>query len=200
MAVILRDLGVPRRIAQGYLPGSRDLNAATETILFSDAHAWVEVYFPGYGWLPFDPTGIFAAGAAADGRSDREPRRSARARASSHRRGRSPPAAIPPAGRRRVDGGPARWVRSWPCWRCCCWSSGASRSWLAARAARRNHGGRGLRHGHADRVAVRLRTASEPDGLRVRGCPQRCPADRPPRAGDGRAGQGRIRLRPRDPR
>ncbi len=58
MAVILRDLGVPTRIAQGYLPGSRDLNAATETILFSDAHAWVEVYFPGYGWLPFDPTGI----------------------------------------------------------------------------------------------------------------------------------------------
>ncbi len=57
MAVILRDLGVPTRIAQGFLPGSRDLNAATETILFSNAHAWVEVYFPGYGWLPFDPTG-----------------------------------------------------------------------------------------------------------------------------------------------
>ena len=57
MAVILRDLGVPTRIAQGFLPGSRDQNAATETILFSNAHAWVEVYFPGYGWLPFDPTG-----------------------------------------------------------------------------------------------------------------------------------------------
>ena len=57
MAVILRDLDVPTRIAQGFLPGSRDLNAATETILFSNAHAWVEVYFPGYGWLPFDPTG-----------------------------------------------------------------------------------------------------------------------------------------------
>ena len=57
MAVILRDLGVPTRIAQGFLPGSRDLNAATETVLFSNAHAWVEVYFPGYGWLPFDPTG-----------------------------------------------------------------------------------------------------------------------------------------------
>ena len=51
MAVILRDLGVPTRIAQGFLPGSRDQNAATETILFSNAHAWVEVYFPGYGWL-----------------------------------------------------------------------------------------------------------------------------------------------------
>jgi hypothetical protein len=60
MAVILRDLGVPTRIAQGFLPGSRDLNAATETILFSNAHAWVEVYFPGYGWLPFDPTGTLS--------------------------------------------------------------------------------------------------------------------------------------------
>lgn len=57
MAVILRDLGVPTRIAQGFLPGSREANAATETILFRDAHAWVEVYFTGYGWLPFDPTG-----------------------------------------------------------------------------------------------------------------------------------------------
>jgi len=57
MAVILRDMGVPTRIAQGFLPGSRDQNAATERVLFSNAHAWVEVYFPGYGWLPFDPTG-----------------------------------------------------------------------------------------------------------------------------------------------
>ena len=64
MAVILRDLGVPTRIAQGFLPGSRDQNAATETILFSNAHAWVEVYFPGYGWLPFDPTGSLSQLAA----------------------------------------------------------------------------------------------------------------------------------------
>jgi transglutaminase-like putative cysteine protease len=57
MAVILRDMKIPTRIAQGFLPGSRDQNAATERILFSNAHAWVEVYFPGYGWLSFDPTG-----------------------------------------------------------------------------------------------------------------------------------------------
>ncbi len=57
MAVILRDMGVPTRIAQGFLPGSRDQSAASERILFSNAHAWVEVYFQGYGWLPFDPTG-----------------------------------------------------------------------------------------------------------------------------------------------
>jgi transglutaminase-like putative cysteine protease len=57
MAVILRDLGVPTRIAQGFLPGARDPNTGVERILNSNAHAWVEVYFPGYGWITFDPTG-----------------------------------------------------------------------------------------------------------------------------------------------
>jgi hypothetical protein len=57
MAVILRDLGVPTRIAQGFLPGARAPRGATEQILFSNAHAWVEVYFTGYGWVTFDPTG-----------------------------------------------------------------------------------------------------------------------------------------------
>jgi len=57
MAVILRDLGIPTRIAEGFLPGSRDPNTGVERILNSNAHAWVEVYFPGYGWVTFDPTG-----------------------------------------------------------------------------------------------------------------------------------------------
>ena len=57
MAVLLRDRGVPTRIAQGFLPGSRDPNTGVERVLNSNAHAWVEVYFPGYGWVTFDPTG-----------------------------------------------------------------------------------------------------------------------------------------------
>jgi transglutaminase-like putative cysteine protease len=57
MAVILRDLGVPTRIAEGFLPGTRAPHTATEQVLFSSAHAWVEVYFTGYGWVTFDPTG-----------------------------------------------------------------------------------------------------------------------------------------------
>jgi transglutaminase-like putative cysteine protease len=57
MAVILRDLGVPTRIAQGFLPGTRDPNTGVEKVPNSNAHAWVEVYFPGYGWVTFDPTG-----------------------------------------------------------------------------------------------------------------------------------------------
>jgi transglutaminase-like putative cysteine protease len=57
MAVLLRDMGVPTRIAQGFLPGSRDRQTGTERIFNSNAHAWVEVYFPGIGWVTFDPTG-----------------------------------------------------------------------------------------------------------------------------------------------
>ncbi|MFL5677097.1 MAG: DUF3488 and DUF4129 domain-containing transglutaminase family protein [Chloroflexota bacterium] len=56
MAVILRDLGIPTRIAQGFLPGTRDASGATERIQNNAAHAWVEVYFPDYGWVQFDPT------------------------------------------------------------------------------------------------------------------------------------------------
>ena len=57
MAVLLRDLGVPTRIAQGFLPGARDPITGVERILNSNAHAWIEVYFPTYGWVTFDPTG-----------------------------------------------------------------------------------------------------------------------------------------------
>ena len=56
MAVILRDLGIPTRIAQGFLPGTRDASGATERIQNNNAHAWVEVFFPTYGWVEFDPT------------------------------------------------------------------------------------------------------------------------------------------------
>jgi transglutaminase-like putative cysteine protease len=55
MALMLRSLGIPARIAQGFLPGDRA--GGIETIRNQNAHAWVEVYFPGYGWQPFDPTG-----------------------------------------------------------------------------------------------------------------------------------------------
>jgi transglutaminase-like putative cysteine protease len=57
MALILRELGVPTRMVQGWLPAPRDPRTGVEQILFSNSHAWVEVYFPGYGWSAFDPTG-----------------------------------------------------------------------------------------------------------------------------------------------
>jgi transglutaminase-like putative cysteine protease len=55
MAILLRKEGIPTRLAAGFLPGERD--SVFETVRFSSAHAWVEVYFPGYGWVEFDPTG-----------------------------------------------------------------------------------------------------------------------------------------------
>jgi hypothetical protein len=57
MAVLLRELHIPARFVQGFLPGSLDLRTGVEEISNTSAHAWVEVYFPGYGWMPFDPTG-----------------------------------------------------------------------------------------------------------------------------------------------
>ena len=56
MAILLREQGIPTRLAEGFLPGTRDGNGR-EVILSDAAHAWVEVYFPGYGWVTFDPTG-----------------------------------------------------------------------------------------------------------------------------------------------
>jgi transglutaminase-like putative cysteine protease len=56
MAILLRQHGIPTRFAAGFLPGSRDAKLY-ETVPFSAAHAWVEVYFPAYGWVEFDPTG-----------------------------------------------------------------------------------------------------------------------------------------------
>ncbi|HET7471611.1 MAG TPA: transglutaminase domain-containing protein [Candidatus Limnocylindrales bacterium] len=57
MAILLRSQGVPARLVEGFLPGQLDVATGRETINTGAAHAWVEVYFPGIGWYPFDPTG-----------------------------------------------------------------------------------------------------------------------------------------------
>ncbi len=56
MAIFLREQGIPSRIVEGFLPGKRTARGE-EPIMNSQSHQWVEVYFPGYGWVPFDPTG-----------------------------------------------------------------------------------------------------------------------------------------------
>jgi transglutaminase-like putative cysteine protease len=55
-AVLLRSVGVPARIATGYVPGDESLLGGEFTVHASDAHAWVEVWFPDLGWQAFDPT------------------------------------------------------------------------------------------------------------------------------------------------
>ncbi|MEJ7839874.1 MAG: transglutaminase domain-containing protein [Thermomicrobiales bacterium] len=56
MTVMLRTQGIPARVASGYAPGDFDEAQGKYVYLQSNAHAWVEVYFPGYGWIPFEPT------------------------------------------------------------------------------------------------------------------------------------------------
>ena len=56
MALMLRMLGVPARVAVGFRTGVYDDKTGVWTVTDRDAHAWVEAWFAGYGWLPFDPT------------------------------------------------------------------------------------------------------------------------------------------------
>jgi transglutaminase-like putative cysteine protease len=56
MALMLRYLGVPARVAVGFSSGTYDFVHKRWTVTDHDAHAWVEAWFRGYGWLPFDPT------------------------------------------------------------------------------------------------------------------------------------------------
>ena len=56
MALMLRYLGIPARVAAGFSSGIYDEERKQWTVYDRDAHTWVEVWFNGYGWLPFDPT------------------------------------------------------------------------------------------------------------------------------------------------
>lgn len=56
MTLMCRLVGVPARLAQGYAPGEYDASRLTYVVRESDAHVWPEVYFPGYGWIEFEPT------------------------------------------------------------------------------------------------------------------------------------------------
>ncbi len=56
LTVMLRTQGVPSRLATGYVSGTRDRIAGVYEVRGTDAHAWVEVWFPETGWQAFDPT------------------------------------------------------------------------------------------------------------------------------------------------
>ena len=57
MALVLRLHGIPARIAVGFTTGRPPKNAGDPYVVYDrNAHAWVEVFFPGYGWMPFEPT------------------------------------------------------------------------------------------------------------------------------------------------
>ena len=56
MTVMLRTLGIPAREVNGFLPGEFNELGGDYIVRASDAHSWVEAYFPGSGWIVFDPT------------------------------------------------------------------------------------------------------------------------------------------------
>ena len=56
MAVLLRELWIPSRVATGYLGGTANPLTGWVVIRASDAHAWVEAWIPGQGWTTYDPT------------------------------------------------------------------------------------------------------------------------------------------------
>ncbi len=63
MAVMLRTLGIPSRVVTGFRSDEFNDLTGNYVVRAKDAHAWVEGYFPGYGWQTFDPTPAGAFGA-----------------------------------------------------------------------------------------------------------------------------------------
>ncbi len=56
MAVMLRTLGIPSRVVNGFRSGEFNDLTSQYVVRASNAHSWVEAYFPAYGWVAFDPT------------------------------------------------------------------------------------------------------------------------------------------------
>jgi protein-glutamine gamma-glutamyltransferase len=70
MALLLRMDGIPARVATGFSPGSFNHATNEYEVRDLDAHSWVEVWFTGIGWVPFDPTPSLApAGSQSSGRN-----------------------------------------------------------------------------------------------------------------------------------
>lgn len=65
MVVMLRSIGIPARMGLGFLPG-RYTGDGNYVVNGGDAHAWAEVYFPGYGWVRFEPTPAVQSGSPPD--------------------------------------------------------------------------------------------------------------------------------------
>src|SRR5439155_7956083 len=58
MIVLLRAVGIPARMAVGFDPGHYNPLTGYYEVRESDAHSWVEVEYPGVGWIQYDPTHV----------------------------------------------------------------------------------------------------------------------------------------------
>ena len=70
MALLLREMGVPSRVVYGSTPGE-DMGQGEYLVRGSNMHTWVEAYFPGVGWYPFNPTPGFSMPAAMEANAPR---------------------------------------------------------------------------------------------------------------------------------
>lgn len=66
-AVLLRTLGIPTRVVNGFKRGDYNRWNGYFMVRHSDAHSWVEAYFPGREWIEFDATPAVSAGASLPG-------------------------------------------------------------------------------------------------------------------------------------
>ncbi len=89
MAVMARTLGIPSRMAVGFLPG-KQLTKDEYSVRLTDAHAWPELYFYGLGWVRFEPTPSSRTGAATSPSSAPSSSAAASASPSSTRSGNTP--------------------------------------------------------------------------------------------------------------
>lgn len=60
MVMMARLLGIPARLVNGFSQGHYDLQQRSWIVDGSDAHSWVQIYFPNFGWINFDPTPGFS--------------------------------------------------------------------------------------------------------------------------------------------
>lgn len=124
MAALVRSLGYPARVALGFTPGQQD-DDGWWRVTSKEAHTWVEVYFPQYGWLAFEPTptrmnpvarsyvqpaGLVPGGGGASGDITRVGAREGTRQQADPGTAADPPAALAPPGRSGVSATP--WPRA----------------------------------------------------------------------------------------
>jgi hypothetical protein len=62
MVMMLRSQGIPARFVAGYAQGDWDEESSSYRVRSSNSHTWAEVFFPGYGWIQFEPTAALPPG------------------------------------------------------------------------------------------------------------------------------------------
>lgn len=73
MAMMLRSQGIPTRLGRGFAAGEYVDEGSFYRVRARDAHTWVEVFFPDYGWIQFEPTAIIAVPVRPEGNGNNTP-------------------------------------------------------------------------------------------------------------------------------